>query len=124
MNHFTDCADVLCHECRAVELELIPKFRARIATLDDYQTVRRNELERAIERIEWYATLEGPVPLSRNRCEWDSGSATDCQPLCSDRAEYTVSYRNGTRFDVNVCKSHRRSLENRVWFCHIATTLR
>jgi hypothetical protein len=119
--HVTDCTDVLCHDCRAVELDLIPKFRERIAGLDDYQTCRRNELERAIERIEWYATLEGPAPLAQH-CEYDSGSATGCRPLCTDKAAFVVAYRNGGRFSVKVCKRHRRAVENNVWHSYESTT--
>jgi|GEM_PF-4209488 len=113
--HVTDCTDVLCHDCRTVELDLIPKFRTRIAELDEYQTCRRDELERAIERIEWYATLEGPAPLAV-RCDYSTGSDTGCQPLCTERPAFAVTYRNGgTRFTEKVCKRHRRSVENREW---------
>ncbi|HEY9417863.1 MAG TPA: hypothetical protein VIQ30_24150 [Pseudonocardia sp.] len=122
MNHVTDCTDVLCHDCRATNVEVLPRLRARIATLRDYQTGYRRELEAAIERIEHSARVEGPAPLA-SMCEYDSGSATGNRPLCSERPVYGVTYTNGSsRFTDRVCKRHRRPTENRVWHSLESTT--
>jgi hypothetical protein len=52
------------------------------------------------------------------RCQLDSGSATDCQPLCSAPATKTVTYRSGCSvepFVVALCGAHVRRFENQIW---------
>jgi hypothetical protein len=50
-------------------------------------------------------------------CEADSGSATDCQPICRDAATYRLSYRTGlgTRLSVLLCARHVTRETNRLY---------
>jgi len=56
-------------------------------------------------------------------CKYDSGSATGCQPLCDRRAEFVVTYRNGSypAFKVPVCGRHVHALEGAVFPGHEST---
>lgn len=50
-------------------------------------------------------------------CRMDSGSMTDCRPICDREAEFVVRYRNGSypAHDVAVCSGHVRAMEGRAF---------
>ncbi len=50
-------------------------------------------------------------------CALDSGSATDCQPLCDQPATWTVTYSSGSYgpFVVPLCSGHVRRFQNQIW---------
>lgn len=54
-------------------------------------------------------------------CDYDSGSATDCQPLCGDPAAWAVAWRSdlGTVLTSRVCTHHKRRTVNRLGACWI-----
>lgn len=58
----------------------------------------------------WHARAEG-------LCEYDTGSATGCQPACSSRATMVGTYRNGSYgpFRVALCADHVRPMGSRVY---------
>ena len=56
-------------------------------------------------------------------CEYDSGSATGCQPLCDKPATHLVTYRNGSyKVESEVCQRHVRFTVARAYPSATTTT--
>lgn len=50
-------------------------------------------------------------------CEYDAGSMFGNVPLCSERATWSLTYRNGSYgpFTIRVCDGHALPMEGRVF---------
>lgn len=50
-------------------------------------------------------------------CDYDSGAATGCQPLCDDPARWEITYRNGSSgpLTARVCDWHKPRTLNRLY---------
>lgn len=50
-------------------------------------------------------------------CRYDSGAATDCQPLCSDRATVLLQYLVACYgwFEMPLCRRHLSPMRGRVY---------
>lgn len=55
--------------------------------------------------------------MANLKCSYDSGSATDCVPLCTDDAVNIVRSRNGSYgpLDEPVCAYHTGSAKGRAY---------
>jgi len=61
--------------------------------------------------------MNATTTANRVTCQLDSGSMTDCQPLCDKDATHTVTYRSGSYdpFVVSLCRRHVSRFENQIW---------